>query len=79
MVSCDGATQETYAGYRRGGDLELVLENMSSIARAKRRRGSLFPCCWAHNDDHLFVSRADAQSSTLASLQFGVLSPRWFV
>ena len=36
-VSVDGATQDVYQVYRRGGDLGLVLKNMAAIADAKRR------------------------------------------
>ena len=42
-VSCDGATQEVYGQYRRGGNLDLVLENMQKIAAEKRKRGVNFP------------------------------------
>ena len=44
MFAVDGATQETYGTYRKGGHLELVLENIRTIVRAKRRNGSLTPC-----------------------------------
>lgn len=37
LVSCDGATQETYVKYRKGGDLELVWSNLREI-RAHRER-----------------------------------------
>lgn len=43
VVSCDGATQEVYEQYRRGGDLDLVLRNLRSITREKARLRTPFP------------------------------------
>jgi MoaA/NifB/PqqE/SkfB family radical SAM enzyme len=43
IVSVDGATQDAYARYRRGGNLERVLANMERLARAKRRLGVSYP------------------------------------
>jgi MoaA/NifB/PqqE/SkfB family radical SAM enzyme len=37
ILSIDGATQETYQTYRRGGDLALVLDNVRRLVGAKRR------------------------------------------
>jgi MoaA/NifB/PqqE/SkfB family radical SAM enzyme len=37
ILSIDGATQETYETYRRGGDLALVLDNVRRLVEAKRR------------------------------------------
>ncbi len=39
ILSIDGATQETYQTYRRGGDLALVLDNVRRMVAAKRRLG----------------------------------------
>ncbi|MCP4378679.1 MAG: radical SAM protein [bacterium] len=36
-VSIDGATQEGYQIYRKGGDLAVVLENLRQIAEVRRR------------------------------------------
>jgi len=36
-VSIDGATQEGYESYRKGGDLATVLENLSQVAETRRR------------------------------------------
>ncbi len=41
--SLDGATQETYAAYRVGADLDRALTALSRIADAKRRAGALTP------------------------------------
>jgi MoaA/NifB/PqqE/SkfB family radical SAM enzyme len=43
MTAIDGATQESYERYRRGGNLELVLENVAAIVRAKKKLGSATP------------------------------------
>ena len=43
VVSCDGATKETYEKYRRGGDVDVVFENMERIAAEKKKRKSEFP------------------------------------
>jgi len=42
-LSIDGTTQETYARYRRGGDLDLVLANVEKLVEAKRRLGRSTP------------------------------------
>lgn len=43
LVSVDGATQEVYEKYRRGGNLERVLENVRSLVAAKKQAGSRTP------------------------------------
>lgn len=43
MVAIDGTTQDTYVRYRRGGDLALVLDNVSKLADAKKRLKSPTP------------------------------------
>lgn len=63
VVSLDGATQETYSQYRRGGDILLVRENMLRIQAAKRELGSLTPVvCWRflafeHNEHEVEIAR----------------------
>lgn len=44
VVSLDGATENTYKKYRRGGDFALVRENMLRTQRAKAQLGSKTPC-----------------------------------
>ena len=46
IISCDGISQETYAKYRVGGDLNLVLENMRYLASEKKRLKSKGPIVW---------------------------------
>jgi len=43
VFGIDGATQETYAQYRKGGNLETVLENVRSLVAAKKSKGSPTP------------------------------------
>jgi len=43
VFGIDGATQETYSLYRKGGDLEKVKDNIKTIVRARRKRGSQTP------------------------------------
>jgi radical SAM protein with 4Fe4S-binding SPASM domain len=43
VFGTDGATPETYTKYRKGGNLERVLENIRILVREKERRGSLNP------------------------------------
>jgi MoaA/NifB/PqqE/SkfB family radical SAM enzyme len=43
VVSLDGATQETYASYRVGGDIDLVLTNLRAVVECKRRLRSATP------------------------------------
>jgi len=42
-ASLDGATQETYAAYRRGGSLVTALANLERLVDAKRRAGAKYP------------------------------------
>lgn len=63
-VSLDGATQENYEKYRRGGDLSLVLRNAQMVIDAKKRLGSSTPrVMWsfhvfAHNVDEVAAAQA---------------------
>ncbi len=43
IVSVDGASQETYSHYRRGGSLDTVLHGIRNLVAAKRRLGSNTP------------------------------------
>lgn len=43
FLSIDGASQETYARFRRGGDLELCLSNVRKLLAARERKGSNVP------------------------------------
>jgi MoaA/NifB/PqqE/SkfB family radical SAM enzyme len=43
VVSIDGADQETYAAYRRGGQLDQVLENLALLIGERQALGSRTP------------------------------------
>ncbi len=43
FLSIDGASQEVYARFRRGGDLALCLENTRRLLAARERQGSNVP------------------------------------
>jgi pyruvate-formate lyase-activating enzyme len=43
FLSLDGATQSTYSKFRRGGDLELCLDNLRLVLEERRRQGTGLP------------------------------------
>lgn len=43
IVSFDGASQESYSQYRRGGKLDQVIAHVKRIVDAKRKAGSVLP------------------------------------
>jgi MoaA/NifB/PqqE/SkfB family radical SAM enzyme len=43
IVSIDGTTQEVYQEYRRGGNLGLVLKNVSTLMKVRERLGTSRP------------------------------------
>jgi len=67
VVSLDGATQDTYAAYRVGGSINLVLENLRSIVECKRRLKSVTPyitvrtIIMRHNEHELELVKELAQ------------------
>jgi MoaA/NifB/PqqE/SkfB family radical SAM enzyme len=64
LISIDGVTQETYAKYRKNGNLELVRENTMRIQRAKQRLGTTTPkvvwqfLVFRHNEHEIEQARA---------------------
>jgi MoaA/NifB/PqqE/SkfB family radical SAM enzyme len=64
--SIDGATAETYARYRRNGDLTKVLANIDRILEHKRRYDTVFPILFwqfvvfGHNEHELEMARSMA-------------------
>ncbi len=64
IVSIDGLTQETYARYRRNGNLDLVRANMLAIKRMKEKLGLQTPnivwqfLAFKHNEHELDEARA---------------------
>ena len=55
-AAVDGADQRSYETYRRGGNFDLVMQNLRTFVRIKRELGSATPhLCWqylvfAHNE-----------------------------
>jgi radical SAM protein with 4Fe4S-binding SPASM domain len=43
VFGVDGATEETYSRYRRGGSLALVQKNIRAVVEARARKGSSVP------------------------------------
>ncbi len=43
QISLDGASQEVYSKYRRGGDFNKVIENIKKVNRWKYKYNSVFP------------------------------------
>lgn len=43
IISMDGATQETYSWYRRGGDFNKVVSNLKTLVKIKREKESNLP------------------------------------
>ncbi|MEO6030183.1 MAG: glycosyltransferase [Candidatus Binatia bacterium] len=67
-VSIDGASADTYAIYRVGGDFERVLANIGKINEHKRRTGSRFPhlvwqfVVFGHNEHEIAAARRMAEA-----------------
>lgn len=66
-VSIDGATNEIYQKYRRGGNFETVLENIKLINQFKKKYKSVFPILvWqfvvmGHNENQLLPAKKMAK------------------
>jgi MoaA/NifB/PqqE/SkfB family radical SAM enzyme len=66
LCSIDGATPETYAVYRRGGDFNRVIEHLRAINDYKRRYRSRYPeltwqfVVFGHNEHELPLARSMA-------------------
>jgi MoaA/NifB/PqqE/SkfB family radical SAM enzyme len=76
ILSIDGATQETYQTYRRGGDLALVLDNVRRLVEAKRRLGQHTPHLYwrylAFPWNRHEIEMARAMAAALGVDEFGV-------
>jgi MoaA/NifB/PqqE/SkfB family radical SAM enzyme len=79
FLSIDGATQETYGRFRRGGELDLVLDNVRRLVEAKRRLGTGTPfllwryLTFEHNLHEVELARQLA--TELGVDQFSVTTP----
>ena len=67
VFGVDGATQETYSKYRKGGNLEHVVANIKAIVSAKKRNNSKTPrltlrfVVMKHNENELPLVRQLAE------------------
>jgi radical SAM protein with 4Fe4S-binding SPASM domain len=69
VVSCDGASQATYEKYRVGGRFSLVLRNIRTLLRAKKRLASSSPeIVWK-----FLVHRGNEKDVKAARRQAGIL------
>ncbi len=70
--SIDGASQETYSIYRRGGDYETVIANIEKINSYKAKYGTHRPrltwqfVVFGHNEHEIETARAKAESLGMA-------------
>ena len=70
-VSIDGASAETYARYRVGGDLDAVLAHVATIAAHKRRLQSPWPrlvwqfVVFGHNEHEIALARRMAEERAM--------------
>jgi hypothetical protein len=75
-ASVDGVDAETYSRYRRGGDFDLVLTNLSALARRKRELGLAYPLLewrylvFEHNQDNVADACRMATEMDLDLLEF---------
>jgi len=85
-ASVDGADQQSYEVYRRGGKFDLVMENLRTFVRLKREMGSELPrLCWqylifAHNEDRVEDARRLSQElglNTFAAAGGVYEDPSW--
>ncbi|HZT34056.1 MAG TPA: radical SAM protein [Bryobacteraceae bacterium] len=83
-LSIDGATQGVYERFRRHGELEVVLDNLRELVKAKRRLGRRTPMlswnflAFEHNMHEIPLARRMARK--LGVDQFRVVNPfdvRW--
>ncbi len=87
VVCIDGATQETHAKYRRGSDLDQVMENLRAITRLKAKRRARKPSVevqtivFDHNRDEIdavgrMAREAGAGVHTIRHNVFGTAQPK---
>ncbi len=67
-ISLDGASNETYVQYRKGGDFNRVISNIEKINRYKEQYGTEYPVMgwqfivFGHNEHEIVRAREMAQS-----------------
>jgi pyruvate-formate lyase-activating enzyme len=75
-VSIDGATAETYRQYRRGGEFNLVMDNVRRLVRLKAELGQTYPLIewrflrFRHNEHDEAAARALAAQLGVDLLEF---------
>jgi len=67
IVSCDGASQETYEKYRVGGNFDLVIENLRFLSAKNKEFGNKTNITWnflvfKHNEHEVELARKLALS-----------------
>jgi radical SAM protein with 4Fe4S-binding SPASM domain len=67
IISCDGATEETYRKYRVGGDFGMVIDNLKYLVVKKDEAGSKTRIVWnflvfKHNEHEVEKARKMAES-----------------
>jgi pyruvate-formate lyase-activating enzyme len=76
IVSLDGATPETYQQYRRGGDFDLVVDNMRRLISLKKKLRLTYPLIewrflrFKHNEHEEKQVRALAKAWRVDLLEF---------
>ncbi|MCD6328335.1 radical SAM protein [bacterium] len=76
VFSIDGASQESYARYRRGGDLSVVLDNLAAITKLRDQKSSTrLRICWRYilfnwNDSDDEMNRALEMAREIGVDQF---------
>jgi radical SAM protein with 4Fe4S-binding SPASM domain len=81
IFAVDGITQETYARYRQGGNLELALEGMRTVVARKKALGSKKPLVnfrfivMRHNEHEIPQLRELARSLGVDALTLKTLNP----
>jgi len=68
IVSCDGATKETYEKYRIGGDFDLVMKNLRFLVKKNQELNRNVNIVWnfivfKHNEDEVEEARKIAKST----------------
>jgi MoaA/NifB/PqqE/SkfB family radical SAM enzyme len=76
LASVDGVTQESYAQYRIGGNVELAFENMRRVVEAKKRLKRYFPVVewkfivFRHNEHEIETAKKMAAELGVDRLTF---------
>jgi len=78
ILSIDGATPETYGHYRRGGNFDLVIDNVRHLVEAKRKNKKTTPwLCWhfllfEHNKHEMELAKNMAEELGVDAIKFSL-------